>query len=72
MVVLFNDKYFFALLKGYKNKNIDKLGSSLFRKVKLFAWETGLGPLINVKPEIFGQQGLRMILSSVLLMCAGR
>ena len=45
-------------IESVKNTNIDKLGSSLFRKVKLFAWETGLGPLINVKPEIFGQQAV--------------
>ena len=45
-------------IESVKNTNIDKLGGSLFRKVKLFAWETGLGPLINVKPEIFGQQAV--------------
>ncbi len=33
-------------------------GDSLLQKVKLFCWETGLGPVLNAKPAVFGQQAV--------------
>ena len=45
-------------IETIRKTNTGKLSSSLFQKAKLFAWETGLGPLINVKPEILGQQAV--------------
>lgn len=33
-------------------------GSSFFRKLKIFAWETGLGPVINLRPDVLGQQAV--------------
>ena len=45
-------------IESIKNTGVEKHGRTLFQKVKLFAWETGLGPVINVKPEILGQQAV--------------
>lgn len=41
-------------------RNTDKaaLGSSLLQKAKIFCWETGLGPVINALPAVFGQQAV--------------
>lgn len=42
-----------------KNKDIpETFGGSLLRKVKVFAWETGLGPVLNVRPDVLGQQAV--------------
>lgn len=41
-------------------KNTDKkaIGISALQKVKLFCWETGLGPAMNALPSIFGEQAV--------------
>ena len=33
-------------------------GASALQKVKLFCWETGLGPALNALPSVFGQQAV--------------
>lgn len=45
-------------IESVRKVNTGKAGSSLFQKIKLFAWETGLGPLLNVKPDVLGQQAV--------------
>lgn len=46
------------MIKREKGSDAGKHGSAFFQKLKLFAWETGLGPVINVNPEVFGQQAV--------------
>ena len=45
-------------IESVKKAGSSKPGSTFFQKIKLFAWETGLGPVINVKPEVFGEQAV--------------
>lgn len=33
-------------------------GATVLQKVKLFCWETGLGPALNALPSVFGQQAV--------------
>ena len=35
-----------------------ELGTSLLQKAGVFCWETGLGPVINALPGVFGQQAV--------------
>lgn len=44
--------------KWLKNSSAEHIKSSLLQKAKLFAWETGLGPVLNVRPDILGQQAI--------------
>ena len=41
-----------------KNNGTEHLKSSLLQKAKLFAWKTGLGPVLNVRPDVLGQQAV--------------
>ena len=45
-------------LKPKNNAGAEHIKRSLFQKAKLFAWETGLGPVLNIRPEILGQQAV--------------
>lgn len=45
-------------LNVLKKTDTGKLGSSLFQKAGLLAWETGLGPVMNAFPQAFGQQAV--------------
>lgn len=47
-----------SILKSIKNIDKENFGSSFYKKLKLFAWETGLGPVINVRPDVLGQQAV--------------
>jgi hypothetical protein len=44
----------------FLNKNTDKeeIGRSLLRKAEIFCWESGLQPLINGLPAVFGEQAV--------------
>ena len=46
------------VIEKIKNADTGKLGSSLFQKAKVFAWETGLGTVINALPAAFGEQSV--------------
>lgn len=41
-----------------RHTDAEKLGSTLLRKIKIFAWESGLEPVINALPAAFGQQAV--------------
>ena len=41
-----------------KRTDTDQFGSSLLRKARIFAWESGLEPVINALPNVFGQQAV--------------
>lgn len=45
-------------IKLKNNSGSEHFRSSLLQKVRLFAWETGLGPLLNVRPNVLGQQAV--------------
>ena len=36
----------------------EKLGRIAVQKAKVLGWETGLGPVMNAMPEVFGQQAV--------------
>ena len=42
----------------FQNTDTAALGTSLLQKAKIFCWETGLGPVMNALPAIFGQQAV--------------
>lgn len=41
-----------------KKSGTGTAGASALQKVKLFCWETGLGPALNALPSVFGQQAV--------------
>lgn len=41
-----------------KKTGKEAAGGSVLQKVKLFCWETGLGPALNALPSVFGQQAV--------------
>ncbi len=41
-----------------KSVDREKIGMTFLQKAKLFAWETGLGPVMNALPDAFGQQAV--------------
>ena len=41
-----------------KKPGREAAGDSALQKVKLFCWETGLGPALNALPSVFGQQAV--------------
>ena len=41
-----------------KNTDKEAVGSTVFQKIKLFCWETGLGTALNALPAVFGQQAV--------------
>ena len=45
-------------VKGLKNSSTELFKSSFLQKAKLFAWETGLGPVLNIRPDVLGQQAV--------------
>ena len=46
------------VIKMIRNRDKEALGTSLLQKTGLFCWETGLGPVINALPGVFGQQAV--------------
>lgn len=45
-------------LSQIKNAGSGAVGHTVLQKVKLFCWETGLGPALNALPSVFGQQAV--------------
>ena len=45
-------------LKKIRNTDKEELGASLLQKAGVFCWETGLGPVLNALPGVFGQQAV--------------
>ena len=45
-------------LKLLHDTDKEGLGTSLLQKAGVFCWETGLGPVLNALPGVFGQQAV--------------
>ncbi len=47
-----------SVLSVIGNAGKDGVRDSLLQKIKVFCWETGLGPVLNARPAVFGQQAV--------------
>ena len=45
-------------IKLVRNADKKELGTSLLQKAGVLCWETGLGPVLNALPGVFGQQAV--------------
>lgn len=44
--------------KLLKTAEADRIGSTALQKAAILSWETGLGPVRNALPDVFGQQAV--------------